>query len=86
MSVKVATRKEMGEVARDLVRPELESVQSELRNLNRRLDAALEEAEKTKQMVETEVIRRRAIDNRLDARLSEVLRMIAVVENSRNGK
>lgn len=83
MTVKVATKKEMAEVARDLVRPELESVENDLRNVNRRLDAVLREVEKVKNMIEMEVISRRGLGNRLNARLATVMKQIAVLENSR---
>lgn len=83
MTVKVATKKEMTAVARDLVRPELESVENDLRNVNRRLDAVLREVEKIKNMIETEAISRRGLGNRLNARLATVMKQIAVLENSR---
>lgn len=86
MTVKVATKKEMSAVARALVRPELESVEYELRNLNRRLDAALREVDKGKRIIETEVVRRKVLSKRYDDKLTAMMKKIAELENSRNGK
>lgn len=86
MTVKMATKKEMSAVARDLVRPELESVEYEIRNLNRRLDAAIREADKGKRIIETEVVRRKVFTKRYDDKFAAMMRKIAGLENSRNGK